>query len=42
MAGWAVAKGFLPASLATPDVQAAVVVILAAVATYIFPANKAS
>jgi len=42
LAGWAAARGFLPADLATPDVVAAATVIIAAVATYLFPANKAS
>jgi len=38
--GWAAARGFLPADFATPDVVAAATVIIAAVATYLFPANK--
>jgi hypothetical protein len=32
----------LPAEWATPEIQGAIVVILSAIATFIFPANKAS
>lgn len=40
LAGAAVSFGILPESLATPELQASVVAVLAAVATYLFPANK--
>ena len=40
IAGILVAKGLLPDSLASADVQSAFVVLLSAVSTYLFPANK--
>lgn len=40
--GALVAFGVLPESLATPEIQASLVAILSAVATYAFPANKPS
>lgn len=40
--GAAVAFGILPDGLATPELQASLVAILSAVATYLFPANKTS
>lgn len=38
--GIGVSKGVLPAEWATPDVQAAIMVLLSAAAVYFFPANK--
>ena len=40
IAGILAARGFLPAEWATPEIQGAIVVLLSAVATYAFPANK--
>ena len=40
IAGALVSFGVLPESLATPELQASIVAVLAAVATYIFPANN--
>lgn len=37
-----VAFGVLPEDLATPELQASFVAVLAAIATYLFPANKPS
>lgn len=42
LAGALVSFGLLPAELATPEIQAGVIAILSAVATYAFPANKPS
>lgn len=39
-AGALVAFGVLPDSLATPELQASLVAVLSAIATYLFPANK--
>ncbi len=39
-AGALVSFGVLPEELATPELQASVVAVLAAVATFLFPANK--
>lgn len=41
-AGALVAFGVLPEELATPELQAALVAVLSALATYLFPANKTS
>lgn len=41
-AGALVSFGLLPEALATPEVQAGVVAVLAAVATYLFPANQSA
>lgn len=38
--GIAVNKGVLPQEWATPDVQAAILVLFSAAMTYFFPANK--
>lgn len=40
--GAAVAFGALPADLATPELQASIVAVLAAIATWLFPANTPS
>jgi hypothetical protein len=40
--GWLGSKYALPASLTSPEIQAAATLILSAVATYLFPANTAS
>lgn len=40
--GFAVSRWGLPTDFATPDVQGALTVLLGAVATFIFPANKPS
>ena len=40
LAGIAVNKFGVPQDVATPDIQAAIVVLLSAIATYFFPANK--
>jgi len=40
--GVLVSKYGLPAELATPEIQGAVTVLLAAVTTFLFPANKQS
>jgi len=40
--GLGVSKGILPAELATPEIVAAITALFAAVATYLFPANKPS
>ena len=41
-AGAFVSFGVLPENLATPELQAAVITVLTAVATFLFPANKAA
>lgn len=38
--GALVAFGVLPDSLATPELQASLVALLSAIATFVFPANK--
>jgi hypothetical protein len=40
--GWLGSKYALPASLTSPEIQAAATLILSAVATYLFPANTAT
>ena len=40
--GYAVAKLGLPAEFATPEIQMGVTGLFAAVATWLFPANKAA
>ncbi|WP_315920470.1 hypothetical protein [Mesorhizobium sp. SP-1A] len=42
VAGLLVARGLLPEEWATTEIQGAIVVLLSAVATYAFPANKPS
>lgn len=39
-AGALVAFGVLPDALATPELQASLVAVLSAIATFLFPANK--
>ena len=40
LAGALVSFGVLPESLATPEIQGSIVVVLSGVVTYFFPANK--
>ena len=40
LAGALVSFGVLPEELATPEIQAGVITVLAAVVTFFFPANK--
>jgi hypothetical protein len=40
--GYAVAKLGLPAEFATPEIQMGITGLFAAIATWIFPANKAN
>jgi hypothetical protein len=42
VAGVLVSRFGLPTEFATPEIQGAVTVILSAVATFLFPANKPS
>lgn len=40
IAGLLVNIGVLPESMATPEIQSSIVVLLATITTFIFPANK--